>query len=155
LHATTFGPEPDEGLPVLPGRVAERLLCAACCSEAGLIGGSEGADIGAGVAGEGSGRERVAMCGNSLKNGGRTSAGGMGSLEREEEGIGAMSPRSSCICPNGGKGCWNSGFTFVLLFCVEDSGDGSSGSADLSSALSLSLSSPLRCLAPRRFVCGI
>ena len=137
----------------MPGNVAERLLCAACCSEAGLIGGSDGADIGAGVAGDGSGNESVAMCGNSLlKNEGRDSAGGMGSLEREEEGMGPMSPRRSCICPNGGKGCWNSGFTFVFLFSVEDSGDGSSGSADLSSALSLSLSSPLRCLAPRRLV---
>ncbi len=102
LHATTFGPEPDCGLPVLPGKVAERLLCAACCSEAGLIGGSDGADIGAGVAGDGSGNESVAMCGNSLvKNEGRDSAGGMGSLEREEEGMGPMS-RRSCICPNGG-----------------------------------------------------
>jgi hypothetical protein len=51
---------------LFPGTVAARFLCAACCSEAGLIGARVGADIGIGVEGEGSGKDSVAIWGNSL-----------------------------------------------------------------------------------------
>lgn len=42
-----------------------RLRCAACCSDAGLIGGSVGADMGAGVDGEVSETGKVAIGGTS------------------------------------------------------------------------------------------
>lgn len=61
LHATTFGPDVDGWRVLLPGTVAARFLWAACWSEAGLMGGNDGADMGTGVEGEGSGKESVAM----------------------------------------------------------------------------------------------
>ena len=62
LQATTLGPEFDPCRPVLPGTVAARFLCAACCSDAGLIGGNDGADMGVG---ELAGKDSVAICGSS------------------------------------------------------------------------------------------
>lgn len=67
LQATTFGPEPEPLPLVFPGTVAALFLSAAWCSEAGLRGGNEGADIGPGVDGDDlSGRDSVAICGSSL-----------------------------------------------------------------------------------------
>lgn len=68
LQATTFGPDPEpRPLLVLPGTVAALFLNAAWCSEAGLMGGNEGADIGAGVDGDDlSGNDNVAIWGKSV-----------------------------------------------------------------------------------------
>jgi len=68
LQATTLGPDPEpRTLAVLPGTVAALFLSEACWSEAGLMGGNEGADMGAGVDGDDlSGKDRVAMWGRSV-----------------------------------------------------------------------------------------
>jgi len=58
-----LGPDPEpRALAVLPGIVAALFLSEACWSEAGLMGGNEGADMGPGVDGDDrSGKDKVAM----------------------------------------------------------------------------------------------
>lgn len=57
------------------------------------MGGKEGADMGTGVEGEGSGKERVAMCGSSLSTKKlRVSPPDVLTIEREEEDGGSLEP---------------------------------------------------------------
>jgi hypothetical protein len=159
LHATTFGPELEGWRLLLPGRVVARFLCAACCSDAGLIGGREGVEI---VVGEGSGNDSVAICGNSLS---LKRVRGSGAWDicfsRDVEASGGASRRSGGTSRRGPKASRWLLSTFELRRdngCDGISGDmdGSSASIDLSSPLSLSLSSPLRCrMIPRRLFWGM